>query len=95
MNTIMLDQNYNYCKKQWIDFTTLTITEEENLCKLMLKMQKNCKKYKIRNVYTGQIFKTASEAARFYKVSPTAIIRGLKRNNGKHLLKQGVFLERI
>lgn len=96
----IFDKDCNYCSKQWQEFTTLTEEERNNLDILtrLLKLKtKEFKvpKYKIREVQTGLIFKSVAQAARHFNVSGAAIHNGLKRNNGRHLLRQGILLERV
>ena len=100
-NINFIEDDVNYCYKQWQEFTTLTEEERsviDNITRLLTlkgkKLETNFS-HKIVCINTGQTFKNAAAAARYFNVSQQAISLGLKRNKGRHLLRDGYLIERI
>ena len=95
-------ENFNYCYKQWQEFTTLNEEERlalDNISRLLAlktgkKLESNIS-HKIICINTGQIFKNAAACAKYFNLSHSAISQGLRRNKGRHLLREGYLLERI
>lgn len=73
----------NYCRKCWLEFTTLTEKELSNLKKILSRKQANsivasAKGYMIYYVNEDIYFKTVTEAAIYTKISTNIINNILK-----------------
>lgn len=75
---LVYGKNINYCKKCWVEFTTLSEIEQENLKKILLQTKNIYEISQIECVENGKIFNGINELSKWLNLSTETLISELK-----------------